>query len=117
MFFSVSAKKDIGRKYVRKDRAKAYRTINVLKIKVTLQIVYDPIVSANILNEHLERFHQWASKWLVTFNHTKTEIITFSAEINKIVHPQPFLPGNVLKEVTHHTPFSNDCSWSNLLKL
>ena len=35
MFFSVSAKKDRGRKYVRKDRAKAYRTINVLKIKVT----------------------------------------------------------------------------------
>ena len=85
-----------------------------------LQILDDPVVAANILNEDLERLHQWASKWLVTFNHAKTETSTFSVKINKIVHLQPFLQGNVLKEVTHHTPleitFSNDCSWSNDIK-
>ena len=67
-----------------------------------LEIVDDPITSANNLNSDLEQLHRWASQWLVTFNPNKTVILTFSAKINKPIHPILYLSGTPLEEVLCH---------------
>ena len=85
-----------------------------------LQIVDDSTTSANILNADLDRLHQWASQWLVTFNLNKTEVITFSAKTKKPYHPPLLFSGNPLKELSHHThlglTFSSDLTWTNHIK-
>ena len=67
-----------------------------------LQIVDDPTTSANTLNADLNRLHQWASQWLVTFNPNKTEVITFSAKTKKPYHPPLLFTGIPLKDHTIH---------------
>ena len=85
-----------------------------------LEIVDDPVTSANTLNSDLEQLHRWASQWLVTFNPNKTVILTFSAKINKPIHPILYLSGTPLEEVLHHThlglTFSHDLSWTHHIK-
>ena len=85
-----------------------------------LQIVDDPTTSANTLNADLNRLHQWASQWLVTFNPNKTEVITFSAKTKKPYHPPLLFTGIPLKEVSHHThlglTFLSDLTWTNHIK-
>ena len=36
-------------------------------------IVEDPILAANLLDNDLLKISSWAGKWLVKFNHVKTE--------------------------------------------
>ena len=85
-----------------------------------LQIVDDPTTSANILNADLDRLHQWASQWLVTFNPNQTEVITFSAKTKKPYHPPLLFSGIPLKEVSHYThlglTFLSDLTWTNHIK-
>lgn len=85
-----------------------------------LEVINDPVISADVLNSDLNRLQQWASQWLVTFNASKTEIITFSAKVIKPFHPQLFLAGTPLVEVSHHThlglTFSNDLNWTTHIK-
>ena len=40
-------------------------------------IVENPLLAANTLNADLTKLHNWASKWLVTFNPSKSESIIF----------------------------------------
>ncbi|MES9994314.1 MAG: reverse transcriptase family protein, partial [Candidatus Thiodiazotropha sp.] len=78
-------------------------------------IVENPIQAAIQLNEDLEKVHQWASKWLVTFNPTKTESLLFTRKQNRPYHPPVSLNNNVITEVTNHkhlgVTFSSDCTW------
>ena len=34
-------------------------------------VVENPIITADILNDELQKINSWANKWLVTFNQTK----------------------------------------------
>ena len=81
-----------------------------------LDIIDDPVLSARRLNNDLERLHIWSSKWLVTFNPAKPEVLTFSNKRSPENHPTLFLNNNPLNEVSSHTHlglcFTNNLSWS-----
>jgi hypothetical protein len=49
----------------------------------TLSLVHDPNETADSLNNDLTKIHDWATKWLVTFNAQKTETMTISRKIDK----------------------------------
>ena len=50
-------------------------------------IVHNPELTAQKLNEDLAKLQVWAAKWQVTFNPSKTEVITFSNKRKLINHP------------------------------
>ena len=81
-------------------------------------IVENPIEAAIQLNADLEKVHQWASKWLVTFNPTKTESLLFTRKHNRSYRPPVTMNNNVITEVTYHKhlalTFSSDCTWHEL---
>ena len=72
-------------------------------------------MTAELLNMDLEKIMEWAKRWFVTFNPTKTESLLFSLKINKPVHPPLFMDNQIIREVSslkHIGIFlSNDCSW------
>jgi hypothetical protein len=76
-------------------------------------------IRAEILNSDLDKITQWASKWKVTFNESKTELINISRNKN-----HQFLPLNfgrsVLDNIPNHTHlgiiFQNNCKWENHIK-
>ena len=78
-------------------------------------IVDNPIQAAETLNADLAKIHAWASKWLVTFNPSKSESIILSRKTNKPLHPPLIMDQQVINEVTSHKHlgliFSNDCNW------
>ena len=78
-------------------------------------IVNDPLQAANILNADLAKLHAWASKWLVTFNPSKSESIIFTRKRIKPVHPPLHMNQQAINEVTSQKHlglvFSNDCTW------
>ena len=78
-------------------------------------IVDNPIEAAIQLNADLEKVHQWASKWLVTFNPAKTESLLFTRKQNRPYHPPVSMNHNVITEVTDHKhlglTFTSDCTW------
>ena len=78
-------------------------------------IVNDPQQAANILNADLAKLHAWSSKWLVTFNPSKSESIIFTRKRIKPVHPPLHMNQQAINEVTSHKHlglvFSNDCTW------
>ena len=81
-----------------------------------MQIVNDPVSSAQSLNADLSRLNDWASQWLITFNASKTEVITFSTKRKKANHPPLYLGDNRLSQVDFHTHlgliFTSDLSWN-----
>ena len=50
-------------------------------------VVDDPTVSAVKLNSDLEQICDWAKRWLVTINASKTKCMTFSVKRFKPFHP------------------------------
>ena len=78
-------------------------------------IVDDPIEAASQLNSDIEKVHEWATKWLVTFNPTKSESIIFSRKRNKPLHPPIVMDQKQINEVSSHKHLgvflSNDCTW------
>ena len=78
-------------------------------------IVGNPIEAAIQLNIDLEKVHQWASKWLVTFKPTKTESLLFTRKHNRPYHPPVTMNSYVITEVTDHKQlgftFFSDCTW------
>ena len=51
-------------------------SIRLFADDTTLHIIVDnPLHAANQLNTDLSKIHQWATKWLVTFNPSKSEAI------------------------------------------
>ena len=78
-------------------------------------IVDDPVEAASQLNSDIEKVHEWAIKWLVTFNPTKSESIIFSRKRNKPLHPPIVMDQKQINEVSSHKHLgvflSNDCTW------
>ena len=78
-------------------------------------IVDNPLQAAATLNEDLEKLHSWASKWLVTFNPSKSEAITFTRKRIRPLHPPLYMNHQAINEVSSHKHlgliFSNDCNW------
>ena len=83
-------------------------------------IVENPVEAAYQLNSDLSKIHQWATKWLVTFNPSKSESIIFSRKRNKPHHPQLVMNQQNINEVKSHKHlgivFSNDCTWHEHLE-
>ena len=78
-------------------------------------IVDDPVTSSQKLNNDLSKINDWAQKWLVTINPSKTECMTFSAKRIKPPHPDLFYGDNKINEVAQHTHLGvvlcNNLSW------
>ena len=78
-------------------------------------IVDDPVTSSQKLNNNLSKINDWARKWLVTINPSKTECMTFSAKRIKPPHPDLFYGDNKINEVAQHTHLGvvlcNNLSW------
>ena len=51
------------------------------------EVVDDPVVSAEKLNNDLVKVSEWSDKWLVTMNPLKTQSMLFSLKRDKIDHP------------------------------
>lgn len=59
--------------------------------------------AAQLLNENLKRVEEWANQWLVTFNHTKTKLMTITLKTNNTSDNHPIMFGNdQLTEVSQH---------------
>jgi len=71
-------------------------------------IVEDPNETADSLNNDLTKIHDWATKWLVTFNAQKMETMTTSRKIDKPDHP-PTLHG----QQWHFYCLRTQTSWAN----
>ena len=65
-------------------------------------IAENPIEAAEKLNSDLAEVHAWASKWLVTFNPSKTESLIFSRKLNKPYHPPVYMSEQSITEVSSH---------------
>ena len=78
-------------------------------------IVDDPVTAAGCINADLGRISNWASRWLVTFNPSKTETLLISRKLNKPLHPPLFMQNHQISEADSHKHlglyFSNDCTW------
>ena len=83
-------------------------------------IVANPLHAANQLNSDLSKIHQWATKWLVTFNPSKSESIIFSRKRKKPNHPNLVMDQQSIQEVNSHRHLglvlSNDCTWHDHLE-
>ena len=76
--------------------------------------------AADQLNSDLLKIHQWATKWLVTFNPSKSESVIFSRKRNKPNHPNIFMNQQPIEEVNLHKHLgiflSSDCTWHDHLE-
>ena len=78
------------------------------------------LVFLNIFLQTLQISFQWATKWLVTFNPSKSESVIFSKKRNKLNHPNVFMNQKPIEEVNSHKHlgifFSSDCTWHDHLE-
>ena len=78
-------------------------------------IVDNPTDAAEKINSDMEEIHQWASKWLVTFNPSKSESLLFSRKHNRTHHSPIYMNQQPINEVNLHKhlgiTFSSDCKW------
>ena len=58
--------------------------------------------ASELINLDLERLRTWATKWLVTFNATKTKSMVISNKRNLVI-PDIQLNNSILENVTQHT--------------
>ena len=84
----------------------------------SLYIVVDtPDTAAQQLNSDLDKINTWSQIWLVSFNPTKTESITFSSRLRKPQHAQLFFDGVPIKNVSTHkhlgVTLSDDARWKD----
>ena len=96
-------------------------SIRLFADDTTLYIIVDnPLHAANQLNSDLSKIHQWATKWLVTFNPSKSESVIFSRKRNKPNHPNLVMDQQSIQEVNSHRHLglvlSNDCTWHDHLE-
>ena len=81
--------------------------------------VENPDMSAELLNKDHEKLMEWATRWLVTFDPTKTESLLISCKINQPVYPPLLMANQIIEEVTSHKRqgiyISNDCSINILI--
>ena len=66
-----------------------HSSIRLFADDTSLYIIVDnPQQAANLLNADLAKIHLWASRWLVSFNPSKSESMTLSRKQNKPLHPR-----------------------------
>ena len=65
-------------------------------------IVKDLLRAAHQLNSDLAKLHLWATKWLVSFNPSKSESIIFSRKQIKRFHPPIEMNQKQISEVNSH---------------
>ena len=76
--------------------------------------IADPLARSEILNRDLNRIHQWAVAWKVTFNREKTELLNLTRKRN-----EQFLPLKFCNETLHESPhhkhlgiiLQGNCKW------
>ena len=69
----------------------------------TLYIIVDnPLHAAITLNSDLEKINHWASRWLVSFNPSKTQSLLISRKHNKPFHPPILMNNTIIQEVENH---------------
>ena len=77
--------------------------------------VDDPWSAAATLNNDLQKIHNWADQWLVTFNPNKTESMIISRKTSIPFHPQLYMNQTAITEVEIHKHlgilFSADGYW------
>ena len=91
-------------------------TIRLFADDTSLYVIVDnPTDAAEKLNYDMEKIHQWASKWLVTFNPSKSESLFFSRKHNRPSHPPIYMNQQPINVVNLHKhlgiAFSSDCKW------
>ena len=78
-------------------------------------IVENPIQAANLMDNDLDKIHNWANTWLVKFNPQKTEEMLFSRKSANIHHPKLSMDNTEIQRVPFHKhlglTFNSDCSW------
>ena len=78
-------------------------SIRLFADDTSLYIIVDsPIEAANKLNSDLQKVHDWATQWLVTFNPLKSEAIVFSRKRAKPYHPPVLMENQPITEVSSH---------------
>ena len=93
-----------------------HSSIRLFADDTSLYIIVDnPQQAANLLNADLAKIHLWASRWLVSFNPSKSESMTLSRKQNKPLHPPLNMAQLNINEVTSHKHLglilSDDGSW------
>jgi hypothetical protein len=82
-----------------------------------MEIIDNYIESYEKVNRDLHRLSNWANKWLVTFNATKTVYLKISRKVNPAPHPILRLNGEIIKEVFTHKhlglTFNRTLTWSD----
>ena len=75
-------------------------------------IVDNPKQAANLLNADIAKIHLWASRWLVSFNPSKSESMKLSRKHKTPLHPPLNMAQLNISELTSHKHlgliFSND---------
>ena len=80
-----------------------HSSIRLFADDTSLYIIVDnPQQAANLLNADLAKIHLWASRWLVSFNPSKSESMTLSRKQNKPLHPPLNMAQLNINEVTSH---------------
>ena len=75
-------------------------SIRLFADDTTLYIIVDnPVQAADQLNSDLLKIHQWPTKWLVTFNPSKSESVIFSRKRNKPNHHNIVMNQKSIEEV------------------
>ena len=78
-------------------------SIRLFADDTTLYIIVDnPGQAAYQLNSDLDKIHQWANQWLVTFNPSKSETVIFSRKRNRPNHPNVIMDQQPIQEVNLH---------------
>ncbi len=78
-------------------------TIKLFADDTSLYIIVDtPEHAAHTLNSDLNSIHEWADRWLVKFNPSKTESLLLSRRINTPQHPPLRMENTIIQEVQQH---------------
>ncbi|KAK3097835.1 hypothetical protein FSP39_013615 [Pinctada imbricata] len=78
-------------------------------------IVDNPIDSAELLNNDLDKIHTWSRQWLVDFNPNKTESLLISTKRYTPFHPSLYMNDELINEVEQHKhlgiTFTHNLNW------
>ena len=80
-------------------------------------VIDNPVTDAAKINEDIAKISEWAGKWLVSFNQTKTESLILSRKVSKPYHPNLILNGQPINIVKSHKHLgliiSESGGWTN----
>ena len=84
---------------------------------ILYMFIDNPVLSAQALNEDLERISSWADQWLVKFSTPKTKTMQISKKKKHQVSPPILMNGTRVNEVQSHkhlgVTISNNLTWND----